>query len=256
MKKIMLLIFLIIQNTCVAEEPLTFVTEPFPPFNYEENEKIIGPSTEIVEAVCAEMEIECTISMMPWRRALILAKDGNVNGIFSIAKRPEREEWAYFSLPLVSTGYGFFVQEDNQLNYNTPTDLEGYTIGVYSPSSTSKTLEGIASLIEDTTIVLEVKNETALKKLSVGRYGDKGAVFINKDVGNYLIKILGIKGLRYSGNQSEILYHVGFSKVSNPGNFVLTFNDHLIKLYNEGKLKEILKKYDMEPVDISKKASE
>jgi len=239
-----------------AEQTLTFVTEPFPPFNYEKNGEVISPIKEIITTVCEEMNVECRFSIRPWRRALGLAKLGEVNGLFSIGKNPDREKWMYFSLPVVKTGYGLFVQKNSDLNFKTLKDLEGYTILVYAPSHLSRRVESFAPQIPNVKVQKELANEIALKKINEYFYGVKSALFINRVTGNFLIKNLNFNNVRYAGDEDSVLYYIGFPKISNNESTVIEFNQYLMKLYKEGKIQEILKKYDMEAPDLSELTQE
>ncbi len=49
--------------------PLTIVTEDFPPYNYEQDGKASGLSSEVVQAVLKEIGLQADIIFYPWRRA-------------------------------------------------------------------------------------------------------------------------------------------------------------------------------------------
>lgn len=90
-----------------AGTPLQFVTEPFPPFNFEENGKAAGPMVEVLQAVCKEAKLSCSAQIMPWRRALAMAESGQADGIFSILHGPEKAQNFVLSDPVIRTAYGF-----------------------------------------------------------------------------------------------------------------------------------------------------
>ncbi|MCP4160824.1 MAG: hypothetical protein GY760_12190 [Deltaproteobacteria bacterium] len=58
MKSFILLTVSMLAASIVYAESLEIVTEEFPPFNYTENGKITGCSTEVVEAVLKEAGIK------------------------------------------------------------------------------------------------------------------------------------------------------------------------------------------------------
>ena len=74
-------------------QTMTFVMDPFPPFTYEEDGNAAGPMSDTIRAVCAELKWQCTLEVYPWRRALKLAEDGLVDGIYAIADIPERRRF-------------------------------------------------------------------------------------------------------------------------------------------------------------------
>ena len=64
----------------------------FPAFILDDNGKGAGPFPEVVRAVCDSMKIQCTLKVLPWRRAYAMAVTGVVDGIFVLARNPEREQ--------------------------------------------------------------------------------------------------------------------------------------------------------------------
>jgi polar amino acid transport system substrate-binding protein len=71
--------------------PVRVVTEEFPPYNYTENGRLTGVSTEIVEALLRELGMELDIKSMPWARAYELARDTPNVLVYSITRTPQRE---------------------------------------------------------------------------------------------------------------------------------------------------------------------
>ena len=70
---------------------LRVVTEELPPYNMTRNGQLTGMSTEVVQAVLKEVNVEANIQSMPWARAYDLAlHDPNVL-IYSITRTAERE---------------------------------------------------------------------------------------------------------------------------------------------------------------------
>ena len=97
---------LALMGNCQADE-LRFVTEDFPPFTYASatatEDRAAGPFVEIVEAVCARMGVDCPVQLLPWRRALALAEMGEVDGIFTVIRSPERERAFHLTRMLVTS---------------------------------------------------------------------------------------------------------------------------------------------------------
>ncbi|TQV86048.1 transporter substrate-binding domain-containing protein [Exilibacterium tricleocarpae] len=74
-----------------ATNPLTIVTEDWPPFQFAEGERITGMATEVVEAVLQEAQLQGEIAMYPWARAYNLALRDKNTAIYSLARTNERE---------------------------------------------------------------------------------------------------------------------------------------------------------------------
>jgi polar amino acid transport system substrate-binding protein len=222
---------------------LSFVTEPFEPFNYEENGKIVGAMPEVIQAVCERMKITCKIDMYPWRRSLAMAESGQADGVFSFLRTPERERLFYFPDNIARSSYAFFALEKSTFVYKQPKDLDDRTVGVYGPSGTSSSLEEVTKESITSRTEVEINNMVLMKKLINGRYGENGIILINRDVGNVLIKKDGTKGVKVVGELKELNYTVGLSKSSVSEAQFKEFNAALRVLIKEGKIKPILDKY-------------
>lgn len=73
------------------------------------------------------------------------------------------------------------------------------------------------------------------------------AVYSNKDVGNHLIKQLGLTNLRYAGTEHVTQYYIGLSKQYVEKAVVDRFNAALVALYRRGEAQAILRQYDLDP---------
>lgn len=92
-----------------AAEPVRVLTEEFPPYNYSENGRITGLSTEVVEAVLKELGLQGQFQSMPWARAYETARTTPDVLIYSIGRTPERDKlfkWVGVVAPTVYYLYG------------------------------------------------------------------------------------------------------------------------------------------------------
>ena len=89
------------------------------------------------------------------------------------------------------------MRDDNPLQFREPSDVDGYTVGVYGPSNTSFSLLKIESEIKNLSVDMTEKDEFAFNKLSLDRVN---AVYSNRDVGFDLIQKLNLKNIRVSAN--------------------------------------------------------
>jgi polar amino acid transport system substrate-binding protein len=222
---------------------LVLNTQDFAPFNYEVNGVVSGPAADIIRGVCADVKINCILRLLPWRRAQQEVEEGKAQGMFVIGWNAARAKWLHFSPPLMNTEYGFFVRDDNPLKFQQNSDVKGYTVGVYGPSNTATSLERIKDEIKDLTIDMTPDDVAAFKKLSLGRVQ---AVFSNRDVGNDLMRKLGIANIRYAGRQQSLKYYIGFSQKATDQQVVEQFNAAFRTLHKKGVIQEILAKYKMD----------
>jgi polar amino acid transport system substrate-binding protein len=242
MKNIYLLFLLLTGLTAIASQELIFNTQDFAPFSYEIDGVVSGPGVDIIKAVCAKTgTIKPVFRLYPWIRAQKEVKDGSAHALFLIGKNKEREETLYFSHPLITTEYAFFVLSDNKKTIRKIEDLKGLSAGVYGPSNTATTLEEIragSGLIIDVT----PDDESAFKKLSNGRVD---VVFSNADVGYALIKKLNLKNVVYGFSYKQLKYYIGFSKVYVDKKTVDSFNAAYAALYKDMTIQKILDSYQM-----------
>lgn len=232
--------------TLVRGTELKFVTQEFAPFSYELNGIVSGPAADIIRKVCKEMGIGCSLECYPWPRAQRMVELGSAQGLFVIGWHEERTKYYYFTPPILKTEYGFFVRDDNPLEFKRLSDVAGYSVAVFGPSNTSNSLEKIKDEIKTITIDMTPHDEACFKKLSKGRIM---AVYSNRDVGYALIEKLNLKNIRYSGRQKKLKYYIGFSKKHTDKNIVDGFNETLLNLHKKGLIQQILKEYSMEPAD-------
>ena len=222
---------------------LIFNTQDFPPFTYQIDGKNEGPAVDIINSVCKEAGLTCTIQLLPWGRAQEEVKTGKAQALFLIGWNKERGETMNFSPPLLNTEYGIFVTDDNPLIYSSPEQLKGYTIGVYGPSNTSKSLEELKTKVTDISIDMTPDDESAFKKLGMKRLK---AVYSNKHVGNAMIKKLGLNNIKYVGADKKLKYYIGFSKQYTDKALFDKFVAAFKALYNKGEIQKILTQHQMD----------
>jgi polar amino acid transport system substrate-binding protein len=229
--------------TPAAAAELILNTQDFAPFSYDAGGAVAGPAADVIRNVCADIKVQCTLRLLPWRRAQQEVQEGKAHGMFVIGWNAERAKWLHFSPPLLSTEYGFFVREENPLKFQQNTDVKGYSVGVYGPSNTATALEKIKAEIQDLAIDMTPDDEAAFKKLSLGRVQ---AVFSNRDVGTDLLRKLAISNVRYAGRQQSLKYYVGFSQKFAAKELVDQFNATFRTLHRQGVIGDILRRYRMD----------
>ena len=226
---------------------LKFNTEDFAPFNYEVGGVVSGPAADIIRKVCSDIKIACSFNLLPWARAQDEVRNGKAQGIFVVGWNEELSKWLYFSPPLLNSEYGFFVRDYNPLKFKQNSDVQGYMIGVYGPSNTATALERIKAEIKNLIIDMTPDDEAVFKKLSVGRVD---AVLSDKDVGNDLMRKLGIRNVRYAGRQQILKYYIGFSQKFTEKKLVDQFNAAFRNLHKRGIIQAILSKYKMDAAQL------
>jgi polar amino acid transport system substrate-binding protein len=109
---------------------LAIITEEFPPYNYTENNKIIGIATEVVEAVMNQTGINYTIKSYPWARTYNTAKKMPNTLIYSINRTPQREKLFKWVGAIVPINVSMFcLSERSDIRVDDYNDLKQYKIG-------------------------------------------------------------------------------------------------------------------------------
>jgi polar amino acid transport system substrate-binding protein len=199
---------LLLLTSSVQAATLKFVHSEFAPFHYARDGVSAGPTVELVSKVCAEAHIACSFEVRPVRRALNGLRRGKADGMFVLGWNEERATWLHFSPPLLRTDIGFFVRQDNPLQFTSLEDLKGYTVAVWGPTYISRHLEQlIAHRRLNLTLEITPRGEHGFDKLSLGRVD---AAYHNRDVGNHLIKQPGAdqSALCGHGARDAILHRI------------------------------------------------
>jgi polar amino acid transport system substrate-binding protein len=240
-------LLLLLASSAQAAE-LKFEFSDFAPFHYLRDGVVVGPAVELVSKVCAEAHIECSFKVLPWRRAQNDVRQGKAHGAFVIGWNEARAKWLHFSPPIVRTEFGFFVLQDNPLQFTSLEDVKGYTVAVYGPTYISRYLEQLKAHHRlDLTLDIAPKGEHGFGKVALGRVD---AVYSNKDVGNHLIQQLGLTNLRYAGTEHKGQYYIGLSKQSVEKALVNRFHAALVELYRRGEAQAILRQGGLTPTDL------
>lgn len=236
-------IYFFLSITPSFSQSLIFATQEFPPFNFTEKNKVSGAGTEIIKKICSNINIQCSFESLPWKRAQYKLQNGEADAMYVIGWNPQRDKWLYFTIPIIETEYGFFVNSSKKFTYDEPQSLSNFTIGVYGPSNTSKTLENIQKQNPTFSIDMRPDDEPGFKKVSLSRID---AVFSNKAVGLYIIKDLGLKNITYAGTYKKLNYYIGFSKNKVQKELVDEFNTQIQILLENKEIEKILKKYTID----------
>nr|WP_272890395.1 transporter substrate-binding domain-containing protein [Stutzerimonas stutzeri] len=249
-----MLIWLLSATTPAGAAQWRFVTEDFPPFTYPADTPVsetagvaaAGPFVEVVHAICARLQHQCTITLYPWRRAFRLAEQGQVDGIFTLTRSPQREQVFHISRMLVTSRYSVFAQTDSSFVFNHPNDMTGRRVGVYGPSGTSYVLSERLKSVPDVRFHLTADNRRLLRMLQSGRFGVEGVAVLNQDVAWHLIEDERLKGIREAGELGPISYGIGLSRKTVSAAQFEAFEQALDAAIGDGTVPAILRRHKLE----------
>ena len=118
----------------VAAETISVVTEKWEPYNYQENDVVIGSSTRIVKQILdhAKVDIERGIQLYPWTRAYSMALNMPNTLIYTILRTPEREHLFHWIGPIVPTEKFYFYKASSRsdMKIDHLNDAKGYKVSI------------------------------------------------------------------------------------------------------------------------------
>ena len=111
-------------------QSIQVLTEEFPPYNYQENGKIKGVSTEVVKAVLKEMKISSDIHIKPWKRILKETRNHKNTLVYSIGRNKKREKnYKWVGIIAPADFYFFALKDRTDIVINNLEDAKKYKIG-------------------------------------------------------------------------------------------------------------------------------
>ncbi len=235
----MFLIFFAVQSLA-SEEVILLASTEYPPY-FGANLKNQGFISEIIRETFKNTGYKVKIKFFPWVRAIMMTKNGQVDGMFTVWPKKEREKWSIFSNPIPPPNtLAFYKKKDKKISYKNYGDLKSYIVGFVMGyaypedlmAALSKKQKGysdedlITKLVKGTVdmiIVDKIQAEYILKK----KYPDKTEAF------EFLEPPVEIY------NQHLVIS----KKAKNPQKKINDFNHGLKMIIDDGTLEGIVKRH-------------
>lgn len=132
-KRLLSLLWLLILSAPVAHAAtVQVVTHQYYPYQYAEEGELKGFVATIVKEAFKRMDQPMNIKLYPFPRAHKMVRNGDADGIFTVARTPERETFCYYPQEvLVWQTMALFVQVDSPLAFDGDFNkLRDYRLGV------------------------------------------------------------------------------------------------------------------------------
>lgn len=128
-----ILAFFALTAQCFAADPLHFVTEDYPPFNFEDprTHEAAGISSDLLREALRRAGLTADFKVMPWKRAYASAQEQKDTCVYSTTLTEERKPLFKWVGPLVNNDMVLFAAPDSKIAIATLDDAKPYTIGVY-----------------------------------------------------------------------------------------------------------------------------
>lgn len=102
--------------------PLLVVGESFPPFEFIQNDEVVGIDIDIAQHIFAQLEIPVEFKLFAWKRAWFMVENGQADAVLSTSWETYRDTYLWFPKePMWVSEFVFFVNKKNK-----QSDFNGY----------------------------------------------------------------------------------------------------------------------------------
>ena len=193
MKKLLCIGLLLASNAWAGG--LTLTTEDAPPFNYtnDDGKTILGSATEAIHELFKRANIDYTLTLYPWVRAIEMARTERDTCVYSTTRTEEREKHFLWVGPVAPNDWMFFAKADSNISLASVEDARKFKIGGYRGDAVTLFLEGQKFPIDEAT-----NDEQNAKKLEAGRIelwatGSQAGPFVANKMKVKIKPVLNIK---------------------------------------------------------------
>jgi len=197
---------------CLAEdqsfsaEDLTYITEQYPPYNFQQDGKLRGIVVDLLEKVWERMGADLNrsaIEVVPWTEGYQRTLQENNTVLFTTFRLPLRENLFKWAGPVASGRDVLLVKGDN-VSIADPSDLKKYRIAGIRDDIAVRRLLDLGVEVED--LVLENVSEPIIEMLENGSvdgwaYNELAGIWLIQqsgvDIGEYRVAYVIDQGEGY-----------------------------------------------------------
>ncbi|MGL1864190.1 MAG: transporter substrate-binding domain-containing protein [Pseudodesulfovibrio sp.] len=154
----------------VGPNDLTYMTEQYPPFNYEEGGELKGLAVDLLDAVLKEMgssKSKSDFNLLPWAQGYKRVQSETNTCLFSMTMTDARKPLFKWVGPVISTKIAIIAKKGSGVKINSAADLGKYKYGVIRDDVAQQLLMDVGIGADNMDITS--KNESNIKKLDKGR---------------------------------------------------------------------------------------
>ncbi len=146
----------------------------WPPYEMVENGKLTGFHIELIQTVAEQIDLSIEFQSYPWRRALQMAKRGQVDAITYLAKNQQRTQWFHFADSNVLSGTEhYFIKhksrEDVEFSGNieqivpfSVVHIAGYSFGTEFDQRTDILKTGVKDASEVVELIAKKRHDLGI----------------------------------------------------------------------------------------------
>lgn len=201
-----------------------------------------GWAWELAEKAFISQGYKVDLKVLPWSRALKMAKLGQVDAIYLANKSPEREEWAYFSDRFGDEEAVLWKRTDLNFSFETLSELKVFRVGGLRSSFQQRYLEskgleviGLNNFTQGLRMLHLKRIDLLIADKLVATHLLNGLPQTLRDNLNYIMPPVNTAGL----------FLAAPFKVKNHKEIVDAFNRGLDIIRSTGEYSRILEKYNL-----------
>lgn len=244
MRKILFLFYYLFAMSCCFAETTGYkiVTEEWAPYNYTENGKIVGITTEIVQAIMNQTNDSFPIEVLPSARSTMALSQQPKIIMYSLFRTKDRENKFKWVGPILEEGIFPYKLNEYSPSIETIADLK----------NVSRIICRQAGVVPNQLLSMGFKNLDMSATKSIQLYNmllhQRAPVIIgDTDIGvKYYIKLLNseysvLKKIPIEIFRSKL--YIAFS-LDSDDSIVSAWNIALKKIRDSGELQKIISKYE------------
>lgn len=215
-----------------SAKDLTYITEQFPPYNFEKDGRLQGISVDLLNIVWERLGANLnssSIKLLPWTEGYQKALSEPDTVLFSTARLPQREQLFKWAGPIGPIRNVLLADRNSDISIESADDLKKYRIAAIKDDSAVQMLIDKGVKKED--LVLETDPGSIIEMLQNGSieawaYGDAAALWLIQESG------ADVSDFRVVYVLGEIDYYYAFNKET-PDSVVQSFQSALDYVKNQ-----------------------
>lgn len=215
----------------VSAKDLTYLTEQFPPYNFEKDGKLQGISVDLIEMAWQKMGLslnESVIQLLPWTEGYQRTLDEKNTVLFSTARLPQREQLFKWAGPIGPIRNVLLSKRESNISIASAEDLKKYRIAAIEDDCAVQMLLNKGLTKED--LMLEPTSKPVIEMLQNGSidawaYGDTAGMWLIQE------SSANTSDFRVAYVLGQIDYYYAFNKET-PDSIVQSFQQAIDDVKN------------------------
>lgn len=197
LQAILLLLFSLTLQAAQLSD-IEYITEHFPPYNFQEKGVAKGITVEILLQAAKEVGQNIDrndIYFRPWARGYNRVLQGPMVMLFAMARTPEREDQFQWVGPILQTRIVLLAKQSSHINIKSAHDISGYSIGVVRDDAGEQLVRAFLQNKNPSTMLQQsAKPQDLINKLAYERID---LLAYEETVARDLIQVLGFLNSDY-----------------------------------------------------------